>query len=78
MHGALQYLFRGGNFQITSFFDIFTDLSLDGGATWIPGTGPGPGGATVMTLEATGPEPATFALLGTGLILLGSWKFRRK
>jgi hypothetical protein len=26
----------GGMFAISSFFDIFTDLSLDGGATWIP------------------------------------------
>jgi len=26
----------GGQFQISSFFDIFTELSLDGGQTWTP------------------------------------------
>ncbi|MCX6344459.1 MAG: GEVED domain-containing protein, partial [Armatimonadetes bacterium] len=26
----------GGTFQIDSFFDVFTELSLDGGQTWIP------------------------------------------
>jgi hypothetical protein len=26
----------GGNFRIDSFFDVFTELSIDGGATWIP------------------------------------------
>ena len=31
----------GGNFQIDSFFDIFTELSLDGGATWTPSNGSG-------------------------------------
>lgn len=31
----------GGGFHIDSFFDIFTELSLDGGATWIPSAQPG-------------------------------------
>src|SRR4029077_4306857 len=26
----------GGQFHINSFFDIFTEISLDGGATWTP------------------------------------------
>jgi hypothetical protein len=31
----------GGEFSITSFFDIFTELSVDGGQTWMPAqTGP--------------------------------------
>jgi hypothetical protein len=29
----------GGQFRIGSFFDIFTELSLDGGATWTPSPG---------------------------------------
>jgi PEP-CTERM motif len=66
----------GGNFQMTSFFDIFTDLSLDGGSTWIPGTGTGPGGSAVMTLQAV-PEPASVMLFGGGLLLLGTRKLRR-
>ncbi len=28
----------GGQYQIDSFFDVFTELSLDGGATWMPGS----------------------------------------
>ncbi|MFI5253278.1 MAG: putative Ig domain-containing protein [Bacteroidota bacterium] len=28
-----------GNFRISSFFDVFTELSLDGGATWMPSAG---------------------------------------
>jgi hypothetical protein len=66
----------GGNFQIQSFFDIFTDLSLDGGNTWYPSSGGnGPGGGALMTLQepttATTPEPGTFLGLGTGLLGLG-------
>jgi hypothetical protein len=31
----------GGGFMIDSFFDIFTELSLDGGQTWSPSAEPG-------------------------------------
>lgn len=41
-------------FQITSFFDVFTELSLDGGATWIPATGP---------VHIQNPEPGSLALV---------------
>jgi hypothetical protein len=30
----------GGNFQITGFFDVFVELSTDGGQTWTPGSAP--------------------------------------
>jgi hypothetical protein len=30
----------GGNFQIDSFFDVYTELSVDGGATWTPSATP--------------------------------------
>jgi hypothetical protein len=30
-----------GGYMISSFFDIFTEVSLDGGATWTPSSGPG-------------------------------------
>lgn len=31
----------GGSYQISSFFDVFTELSVDGGQTWMPSdTGP--------------------------------------
>ena len=62
----------GGNYQITSFFDIFTDLSLDGGNTWTPSTGP-----ATMALEST-PEPSTLALVGTGIAGLLAFRRRNK
>ena len=67
----------GGLFRIDSFFDVFTDLSLDGGQTWTPSSGPGPGGSTVMTLETT-PEPSTILLLGAGCLALGMVSRKRK
>lgn len=30
----------GGNYWVDSFFDVFTELSLDGGQTWYPAGGP--------------------------------------
>lgn len=30
----------GGGYMIDSFFDIFTEVSIDGGATWVPGSSP--------------------------------------
>ena len=43
-------------FQIDSFFDVFTELSLDGGATWIPATG---------AVHIVNPEPGSLALLAS-------------
>jgi hypothetical protein len=56
-------------FRIDSFFDVFTDLSLDGGQTWTPSSGPG--GSTVMTLEDI-PEPGTVLLLAAGCLALAA------
>lgn len=55
----------GGLYQISSFFDVFTDLSVDGGNTWIPQNN----GPTLVQLQNV-PEPASMALLGSGAILL--------
>jgi hypothetical protein len=60
-----------GTFTISSFFDIFLELSPDGGQTWIPADGP-----THVTL-ATIPEPATVALTMSGLLALGVLRRRR-
>jgi hypothetical protein len=48
----------GGQYHIDSFFDVFTELSLDGGATWSPGNQP-------LHLDGGLPEPtsAVVALL---------------
>jgi hypothetical protein len=51
-------------FHIDSFFDVFTELSLDGGASWTPATGP---------VHIQNPEPGSLALLtvvGAPLICL--------
>lgn len=54
----------GGLYQIDSFFDIFTELSLDGGQTW----GPDVNGPMRVTLV---PEPGAIACTAlAGLALL--------
>jgi hypothetical protein len=50
----------GGTFHIDSFFDVFTELSLDGGSSWMPSIGP-----TRIDLV---PEPSSFVLFGLALL----------
>ena len=54
----------GGSFRIDSFFDVFTELSLDGGRNWSPSIR----GPARVELVA---EPGALALLGLGLAGLG-------
>lgn len=58
----------GGPYQIDSFFDVFTELSLDGGQNWIPSSGP-----VRMELTRVGvPEPSSLLLAGlVGIAGLG-------
>ena len=60
----------GGMFKIDSFFDVFTELSLDGGTTWSPSTGS-------HRVELV-PEPASLALLALGLCTLGVVRVRSR
>src|SRR5262249_33756361 len=53
-----------GGFQIDSFFDVFTELSVDGGASWIPNS---EGSGSTHVVFGQVPEPGTLALLGMGL-----------
>ncbi len=48
----------GNDYMISSFFDVFTELSIDGGQTWVPQDQ-----STRMNLT---PEPATVCLLVLG------------
>ena len=59
----------GGMFHIDSFFDVFVELSIDGGQTWIPdSTGP-----ERITLE---PEPGSALMLA--LAISGATMRRRR
>jgi hypothetical protein len=60
-------------FQIDSFFDIFTELSVDGGQTWNPVTN----GPTRVDLQASTPEPGTWFLLSSSLACLSAFRLRR-
>ena len=61
----------GGMFQIDSFFDVFTELSIDGGATWMPDTS-GPAHVNLI------PEPTSMSLLAAGFVgLVGCVRRRR-
>jgi hypothetical protein len=62
----------GGLYRIDSFFDVFTELSLDQGTTWLPSME-----STRLTLEPEQiPAPAPFALLVAGLA--GLWMRRAR
>jgi hypothetical protein len=50
----------GGLHHIDSFFDVFTELSLDGGQTWLPGSG-----TSRLHLVPNGSTPAPPATWGS-------------
>lgn len=51
-----------GPYMISSFFDVFTELSIDGGQTWIPAD-------DSVRIEMT-PEPSSLLLLALGGLAL--------
>lgn len=62
----------GGQFRIDSFFDVFTELSLDGGQTFIPSTS-----STHVDLARV-PEPPTLVPLALAFASLAGHAWRRR
>jgi hypothetical protein len=62
--GTSSVLTRTGDYQIDSFFDVFTELSLDDGMTWYPGFS-----SCRIVLEPHGPTPARISSWGQVRIL---------
>ncbi|MBM3810866.1 MAG: PEP-CTERM sorting domain-containing protein [Acidimicrobiia bacterium] len=62
----------GGNYRIDSFFDVFVELSLDNGTTWIPQQESG--GVRIELV----PEPGTLSMLGLAGLALGFMARRRR
>ena len=62
-----------GMLKIDSFFDVFTELSLDGGMTWHEASGP-----LRMTITNITPEPGTAGLALLGAAVLGTRRRRRR
>jgi hypothetical protein len=62
----------GGLYQIDSFFDVFTELSIDGGASWMPSTG-----SAHVDLQSV-PEPSVCLLGGLAIGLLALKRFGRR
>jgi hypothetical protein len=67
----------GGLYHIDSFFDVFTELSLDGGASWIPSDGGGSPGAA-LHINGGVPEPSSAVLALLSAVALSRFGFRRR
>lgn len=65
---TIQYI--GGPYHIDSFFDVFTELSIDGGQTWTPGN-------AQLHLVGDVPEPSGAALALVGIVVIG-WPAARR
>jgi hypothetical protein len=70
-------------YMTSSFFDVFTEISVDGGQSWQPCTEVSINGGKDWTSGGTMrligvPEPSTFVLLGIGAFSLLAYAWRRR
>lgn len=66
---------QGGLYRIDSFFNVFTELSIDGGQTWMPGDG------ALRMSGSNVPEPSAlvaWSLLGASGIGVRWWRRRKQ
>ena len=68
--GITTYQYVGGPYHIDSFFDVFTELSIDGGQTWTAGNAP-------LHLVGDVPEPSGTALALLAMVAIG-WPGARR
>ena len=67
-----------GTYTISSFFDVFTELSLDFGTNFTPQSGQAPFSLQLVPDESLpAPEPASIALFGAALAGLGFVRRRK-
>ena len=59
-----------GPYHIDSFFDVFTELSIDDGQTWIPS-------GSAMHIVGNTPEPSSVILALLGALSLSGFAVRR-
>lgn len=71
-HTTLREIGCSGCIKVDSFFDVFIDLSLDGGTTWNPATG-----STRMEVSSV-PLPTGIWLFATGLMGLAGFARKRE
>jgi hypothetical protein len=67
---TIQCCLGGGGYHVDSFFDVFTELSIDGGQSWTPGNAP-------LHLVGNLPEPSSAALALVAMVAIG-WPAARR
>jgi len=67
-HGQTSIQPNSGQFQIDSFFDVFVEMSLDGGQTWGPATAPMH--IVLQPVSSSIPTLAEWGLIAFGGLLL--------